>query len=161
MSDNECGARIRDQYLSQHEDSEGLEIGLLHRMATEIAEQYGLTLLKAHRLAWRTGRILAVLAAGAGFLLHLAQQSRRTLCTYIRMCKTGISHASDCIRHRRRSTSRCGTSANAHYAANECESAVRGRTLWPSSAVGSRAELVLTGFALPGIILSQVLPGLR
>ena len=65
--------------------------------------------------------ILAVLAAGAGFLLHLAQQSRRTLCTYIRMCKTGISHASDCIRHRRRSISRCETSANAQYAADECE----------------------------------------
>ncbi len=43
---------IRYQYLSQLGDSEDLQVGLLHRMAVDIAGQCGHTLLKAHRLAW-------------------------------------------------------------------------------------------------------------
>ena len=52
VSDNDCAGRIRYQYLSQLGDSEDLQVGLLHRMAVDIAGQCGHTLLKAHRLAW-------------------------------------------------------------------------------------------------------------
>ena len=52
VSDNDCAGRIRYQYLSQFGDSEDLQVGLLHRMAMDIAGQCGHTLLKAHRLAW-------------------------------------------------------------------------------------------------------------
>ena len=52
VSDNDCAGRIRYQYLSQLGDSEDLQVGLLHRMAMDIAGQCGHTLLKAHRLAW-------------------------------------------------------------------------------------------------------------
>jgi tetratricopeptide (TPR) repeat protein len=52
VSNNNCAGRIRHQYLSQLEDSEDLQVGLLHRMAMDIAENCGHALLKAHRLAW-------------------------------------------------------------------------------------------------------------
>jgi tetratricopeptide (TPR) repeat protein len=52
VSDSGCAGRIRYQYLSQVDDSADLPVELLHRMAVDIAERCGHTLLKAHRLAW-------------------------------------------------------------------------------------------------------------
>jgi tetratricopeptide (TPR) repeat protein len=52
VSDNDCAGRIRYQYLSQLGDSADLPVELRHRMAMDIAEHCGHTLLKAHRLAW-------------------------------------------------------------------------------------------------------------
>src|SRR3984957_16768529 len=52
VSDNDRAGRIRYQYLSQFGDSADLPVEVLHRMAADIAEQCGCTLLKAHRLAW-------------------------------------------------------------------------------------------------------------
>jgi tetratricopeptide (TPR) repeat protein len=51
-ANNHCAERIRYQYLSQLQDSEDPQVGLLHRMAMDIAGTCGHTLLKAHRLAW-------------------------------------------------------------------------------------------------------------
>src|ERR1035437_726244 len=53
VSNSRCAERIRYRYLSQLQDSEDPQVGLLHRMATDIAGNCGHTLLKAHRLAWR------------------------------------------------------------------------------------------------------------
>ena len=52
MSDNDCAGRIRYQYLSQLENGDEPQVPLLHRMARDIAERCGHSLLKAHRLAW-------------------------------------------------------------------------------------------------------------
>jgi hypothetical protein len=51
-SNNHCAERIRHRYLSQLQDSEDPQVGLLHRIAMDIAGNCGHTLLKAHRLAW-------------------------------------------------------------------------------------------------------------
>ena len=52
VSNSRCAERIRYRYLSQLQDSEDPQVGLLHRMATDIAGNCGHTLLKAHPLAW-------------------------------------------------------------------------------------------------------------
>jgi hypothetical protein len=52
LSNSRCAERIRYRYLSQLQDSEDPQVGLLHRMAMDIAGNCGHTLLKAHRLAW-------------------------------------------------------------------------------------------------------------
>jgi hypothetical protein len=51
MSDHECAERIRFQYLGQLLSPDGVEAGLLGRIAADIAAQCGVTRLKAHRLA--------------------------------------------------------------------------------------------------------------
>lgn len=52
MSDAECAERIRRQYLDHLQQRDGLQDGLLHRIAADIAENCAITPLKAHRLAW-------------------------------------------------------------------------------------------------------------
>ena len=52
MSNNDRAGRIRYQYLSQLEPGDEPQVPLLHRMARDIAEHFGHSLLKAHRLAW-------------------------------------------------------------------------------------------------------------
>ena len=52
MSDAECAERIRLQYLGQLQRDGDLQAGLLHRIAEDVAVHCGVSLLKAHRLAW-------------------------------------------------------------------------------------------------------------
>jgi tetratricopeptide (TPR) repeat protein len=52
MSNDDCASSIRYQYLSQLKRTDAPQVGLLHRIAADIAEHCGHTLLKAHRLAW-------------------------------------------------------------------------------------------------------------
>jgi tetratricopeptide (TPR) repeat protein len=52
MSDTDCAERIRRQYLGQLQQREELQVGLLHRIAEDIAGNCGVSDLKAHRLAW-------------------------------------------------------------------------------------------------------------
>ena len=52
MSDAECAERIRLQYLGQLRQDGDLQAGLLHRIAADVAAHCGVSLLKAHRLAW-------------------------------------------------------------------------------------------------------------
>ncbi|MGA2829205.1 MAG: tetratricopeptide repeat protein [Streptosporangiaceae bacterium] len=52
MSDAECAERIRLQYLGQLRQDGDLQAGLLHRIAADVAVHCGVSLLKAHRLAW-------------------------------------------------------------------------------------------------------------
>ena len=52
MSNDDCARSIRYQYLSQLQSGDNPQVPLLHDIAAEIARRCGLTLLKAHRLAW-------------------------------------------------------------------------------------------------------------
>ena len=52
MSNDDCARSIRYQFLSQLQPGDNPQVPLLHRIAADIAEHCGHTLLKAHRLAW-------------------------------------------------------------------------------------------------------------
>jgi hypothetical protein len=51
MSDRECAERIREQYLGQSQSPDGLDAGLVSRIAADIAAQCEVTRLRAYRLA--------------------------------------------------------------------------------------------------------------
>ena len=82
VSDNERAGRIRYQYLSQFGDGADLPVELLHRMAADIAEQCGLTRLKAHRLA-RGWTVTQAVEAFHSMCRRESRQAARAICQVV------------------------------------------------------------------------------